>query len=100
MIARRHLSVAIEVELALELIAELIEVVLVARGEEVVGGAHHFQDEIAGGAGLACGHRAMAEHALAMLVDADFFLDLISMRDPHGVPPVSRLALWRQPCGR
>jgi hypothetical protein len=32
----------------------------------------------------------MTEHALAMLVKPDLFLDLIPMRDPHGVPPVSR----------
>jgi hypothetical protein len=46
--ARRHLSIAVEVELALELIAELIEIVLMARRKEIVGGTDHFQDEITG----------------------------------------------------
>src|SRR5215470_12870308 len=89
--ARRHLSVAVEVELALELIAELIEIVPVARRKEIVGRAHHLQDEVSGGAGLAGGQRAMAKHALTVLVDADLLRDLISMHDPHGVPPVSLL---------
>src|SRR5262249_44050067 len=51
--AGRHLSIAIEVELALELIAELIEIVLVARRKEIVGRANHLQDEITGRPGLA-----------------------------------------------
>src|SRR5262249_53915073 len=36
-------------------------------------------------------HRAIAEHALAVLVDADLLLDLISVHDSHGVPPVCLL---------
>src|SRR5262249_24602746 len=89
--ARRHLSIAIEVELALELIAELIEIVLVARRKEIVGRADHLQDEITGRPGLARCHRAIAEHALPVLVDADLLLDLISVHDFHGVPPVCLL---------
>src|SRR5207245_1270464 len=79
------------VELALELVAELIEIVLVARREEIVGRADHFQNEITGRPGLARCHRAIAEHALAVLVDTDLLLDLISVHDSHGVPPVSLL---------
>jgi hypothetical protein len=42
----------------------------------------------------------MTEHALAMLVKPDLFLDLIPMRDPHGYSSGLSLARWRQPCGR
>ena len=61
----------VESRTRLEAIVELIEVVPMTRGEEVVGGAHHLQDEVAGGAGLAGGDRAMMEDALAMLVEPD-----------------------------
>ncbi|HZD62675.1 MAG TPA: hypothetical protein VE200_07765, partial [Xanthobacteraceae bacterium] len=44
-------------------------------------------DGVTAGAG---GDGAMTEHALAMLVKPELFLDLIPMRDPHGVPPDSR----------
>jgi hypothetical protein len=59
-----------------------------ARREEIVGRADHFQDEITGRPGLARCHRTIAKHALTVLVDSDLFLDLISVHDSHGVPPV------------
>jgi hypothetical protein len=62
--------------------------VLMARRKEIVGRADHFQDEITGRPGLASCHRTIAEHALTVLVDSDLFLDLISVHDSHGVPPV------------
>src|SRR5262249_21309636 len=96
--AARHLAVTVEVELPFELVTELIEIVPVARRKEVVRRAHQFEDEIARRARLAGGHGAMAKHALPMLVNADFLLDLISVHDSHGVPPNFFCGIER-PCG-
>src|SRR5262249_58871658 len=63
---------------------ELTEIGLGARRKDIVGRADHLQDEVTGRAGLARGPRAIAEHALAVLVDADLLLDLISVHDSHG----------------
>ena len=52
----------------------------------IVGGADELEDEVAGRAGLAPGNRAVAEHALTMLVDADLLLDLITVGRPPTPP--------------
>src|SRR5262249_33861516 len=74
-------------------------IVLMARRKEIVGRADHFEDEITGRPRLARCHRTIAKHALTVLVDADLFLDLISVHDSHGVPPVFLCSGERRPCG-
>src|SRR5262249_21371573 len=83
--ARRHSAVAVEIKFAFELVAELIEIMFVAGGKEVVGRAHHFENEVSRRARFTGGHGAMAKRALAMLMDADLFLHLIPVHDSHGV---------------
>jgi hypothetical protein len=80
-------AVAVEIEIAFQLVAELVEIVPVAGREEIVGRIHHFQQEIAGRAFVPTEDVAELERALAMLVDALGELDFVAVHQLHGRSP-------------
>src|SRR5262249_58640723 len=88
--AGRHLAVAGEVEVAFELEAELLEIVPVARRDEVLVIAAHGELRIVARSGRAFHQVAEVEGAAAML-EAAGPRQFVALRDFHQLSPVELL---------
>src|SRR5581483_2791617 len=96
--ARGHDAVAVEAGLALELEAELIEIVPVARREEIAAGVDERELKIVDRAVLALEQAALDEAALTVAVLALGDGNLFGVDDLHGVPPArTRRCAARKP---
>ena len=82
--SRRHLAVAVEVEGALDLVAHLIEIMVVARREEIAVGPHHLEMEVLRRSGLALEQAAALELPLTRPVLDVLERGVFQADDLHG----------------